>query len=72
MRIKAAKVAVFVAALIPFGLLWVMVTGTVVVLPDRFGDRAIFLIAAGVLGVLTLGSVFAPLFTKKAIQEVRT
>jgi NADH-quinone oxidoreductase subunit H len=58
--------------LIPFGLVWVMVTGAVVVLPDRFGDRAVFLIAAGVLGVLTLGSVFAPLFTKKAIQEVRT
>ena len=58
--------------LIPFGLVWVMVTGAVVVLPDLYGNRAVLLIAAGVLGVLTIGSMLAPLFTKKAIQEVRT
>ena len=56
--------------LIPFGLLWVMVTGAVVVLPDRFGDRAVLLIAAGVLGVLTIGSMLAPLFSRKAIRGV--
>jgi NADH-quinone oxidoreductase subunit H len=58
--------------LIPFGLLWVMVTGAVVVLPDRFGSRAVFLIAAGILGVLTLASMVAPLFTRTAIREARS
>ena len=57
--------------LIPFGLVWVMVTGAVVVLPDRFGSRAVFLIAAGILGVMVIGSLVAPLFTKRAIQEAR-
>ena len=58
--------------LIPFGLVWVMVTGAVVVLPDRFGSRAVFLIAAGILGVMVIASLVAPLFTKRAIQEART
>jgi len=58
--------------LIPFGLVWVMVTGAVVVLPDLYGSRAVILIAAGVLGVLTIGSMLAPLFTRKAIQGVRS
>jgi NADH-quinone oxidoreductase subunit H len=56
--------------LIPFGLVWVMVTGAVVVLPDRFGDRSIPLIAAGVLAVLVIISILAPLFSRRAIEEV--
>jgi NADH-quinone oxidoreductase subunit H len=57
--------------LIPFGLLWVLVTGAIVVLPDYYGRRSIFLIGAGILGVLLLGSLVAPLFSRKAIEEVR-
>ena len=50
--------------LIPFGLVWVLVTGAVVVLPGPVGSRAVFLIAAGILGVMVIGSLVAPLFTQ--------
>ena len=58
--------------LIPFGLVWVMVTGAVVVLPDLFGSKSVFLIAAGVLGAIALASMLAPLFSRAAIREVRS
>jgi NADH-quinone oxidoreductase subunit H len=47
--------------LIPFGLVWVMITGAVVVLPDRFGRRAILIGAAAILGIVLLVSLLAPL-----------
>jgi NADH-quinone oxidoreductase subunit H len=47
--------------LIPFGLVWVMITGAVVVLPDHFGRRAILVGAAAILGVVLLVSLLAPL-----------
>jgi NADH-quinone oxidoreductase subunit H len=51
--------------LIPFGLLWVMVTGAVVVLPQELGRRSIFIGAGVVLGVVVLASLVAPLFTRE-------
>jgi NADH-quinone oxidoreductase subunit H len=51
--------------LIPFGLVWVLITGAIVVLPQQYGRRASFLVGAGVLGVLLLFSLIAPLFERK-------
>jgi hypothetical protein len=58
--------------LIPVGLVWVMVTGAAVVLRERYGDRSYLLIAAGVLGLMLLVSMIAPLFSRKAMREVST
>ena len=58
--------------LIPFGLVWVMVTGAVVVLPDHFGRRQILIGGAIVLGVVALLSMIAPLFTPRKGEEVPT
>jgi NADH-quinone oxidoreductase subunit H len=51
--------------LIPFGLLWVLITGAVVVLPQELGRRAVFVGGAAVLGVVLLASMVAPLFARK-------
>jgi NADH-quinone oxidoreductase subunit H len=51
--------------LIPFGLVWVMITGAVVVLPDHFGRRAILVGAAAILGVVLLVSLLAPLLVPR-------
>jgi NADH-quinone oxidoreductase subunit H len=55
--------------LIPFGLVWVMVTGLVVVLPDHFSRRAILIGGAVVLGALALLSLVLPAFTSKPEPE---
>lgn len=56
--------------LIPFGLLWTIVTGAVVVLPDRYSRREILIGAAVVTGVLLLLSLIWPLFApKKPVDE---
>ncbi len=52
--------------LIPFGLVWVMITAAVVVLPDHFGRRAILVGAAAILGVVLLVSLLAPLVGPRA------
>ena len=52
--------------LIPFGLLWVLVTGFVVVAPDHFTRKELFTGAAVVFGVLVLAMLIAPLFAPKA------
>jgi NADH-quinone oxidoreductase subunit H len=57
--------------LIPFGLVWVMITGAVVVLPDHFGRREILIGGAVLLGVVALLSLIAPLFTPRKPKEVR-
>ena len=57
--------------LIPFGLVWVLVTGAIVVLPQQYGRRAAFLVGAAVLGVLLLFSLIAPLF-QRTPEEVTT
>ena len=58
--------------LIPFGLLWVLVTGAVVVVPERYGRHAVFVGAAVLFGVVLLITLVAPLFSSKPErQEVR-
>jgi NADH-quinone oxidoreductase subunit H len=51
--------------LIPFGLLWVLVTGAIVVLPDVYGRRAVILGTAIVLGVLVVVSLVWPLLSPR-------
>ena len=56
--------------LIPFGLLWVMVTGAIVVLPDEFGrDTVITAFAIG-FGALVVISLVWPLIAPRASEEV--
>ena len=54
--------------LIPFGLVWVLVTGAVVVLPDHFSRRSILVGGAAILGVLALLSLLLPAF----VQQLKT
>jgi NADH-quinone oxidoreductase subunit H len=51
--------------LIPFGLLWTIVTGGVVVLPQRYSRHTILVGAAVVTGALLLVSLVWPLFAPK-------
>ena len=56
--------------LIPFGLLWVMLTGAIVVLPDEFGrDTVITAFAIG-FGALVVISLVWPLIAPRASEEV--
>jgi NADH-quinone oxidoreductase subunit H len=56
--------------LIPFGLLWVLATGAVVVLPDVYGKRAVLVGAAVAAGVLLAISLLWPLFAPaRPIEE---
>jgi len=55
--------------LIPFGLLWVLVTGAVVVIPERYGRHAVFVGAAILFGVVLVIALVAPLFTAKPEQR---
>jgi NADH-quinone oxidoreductase subunit H len=57
--------------LIPFGLLWVMLTGAIVVLPDEFGrDTVITAFAIG-FGALVVISLVWPLIGPRPSEEVR-
>jgi NADH-quinone oxidoreductase subunit H len=56
--------------LIPFGLVWVLVTGFVVVAPTEFSRKSIFTGGAVLFGVLLLATLIAPLFAAKPEQEV--
>jgi NADH-quinone oxidoreductase subunit H len=47
--------------LIPTGLLWVLATGAVIVLPDVYGKRAFLIGAAAVLGALIVLSLVWPM-----------
>ncbi len=61
--------------LIPFGLLWVMITGVVVVLPQEYGDRGRYIAAAVIVGAAALATLVAPLFSRRPApegEEVRT
>lgn len=58
--------------LIPFGLVWVMVTGAVIVLPDEFGRRSALIGGLVVLGVVLLASLIAPVFKPASAEEVRS
>ncbi len=57
--------------LIPFGLVWVLVTGAVIVLPDEFGRRSVFIGGAVVFGAVLLLSLLAPL-VQRPRPEVTT
>ena len=52
--------------LIPFGLLWVLATGAVVVLPDVYGKREVVMGAAILVGAVLALSLIWPLFTRPA------
>ncbi len=58
--------------LIPFGLLWVLATGAVVVLPDVYGRRAVIAGTAIVLGALVVLSLLSPLFARREGEGTRT
>jgi NADH-quinone oxidoreductase subunit H len=55
--------------LIPFGLLWVMITGVVVVLPQEYGNRGRYIAAAVIVGAAALATLVAPLFSKRPAPE---
>jgi len=52
--------------LIPFGLLWVLATGAVVVLPDVYGRREVLIGAAVLVGVVLALSLIWPMFSPRA------
>jgi NADH-quinone oxidoreductase subunit H len=56
--------------LIPFGLLWVMVTGAIVVLPDEFGRATVLTALAIGFGALFVISLVWPLIAPRASEEV--
>ena len=56
--------------LIPFGLVWVLVTGAVVVAPDEFSRKTVLTALAVIFGVVTLAMLVAPLFASKPDREV--
>src|SRR6266545_7560538 len=56
--------------LIPFGLFWVLFTGAVVVLPDLYGRKAVFTVAAIVVGVGVVASLLWPSGPRReAVEE---
>jgi NADH-quinone oxidoreductase subunit H len=55
--------------LIPFGLLWVLITGAIVVLPDEIGRDALFRWVALGAGALLLLSLITPLFARRGPEE---
>jgi NADH-quinone oxidoreductase subunit H len=55
--------------LIPLGLVWILVTGAIVVIPDVYGRRAFLWGIGAVAGLMFLLSLVVPLFTRKPQQE---
>jgi NADH-quinone oxidoreductase subunit H len=51
--------------MIPAGLLWILATGAVVVLPDIFDRQTVIVGAAVLLGIVLLLSLIAPAFSEK-------
>ena len=56
--------------LIPFGLVWVLLTGAIIVLPDVYGRDAVVTGFAIAFGALVVLSLVWPLFTKRPAEEV--
>ncbi len=56
-------------ALIPFGLLWILVTGAIIVLPDVYGRRAVVTGTAILLGVLVVITLLWPLVAPRRTPE---
>jgi NADH-quinone oxidoreductase subunit H len=57
--------------LIPFGLVWILATGAVVVLPEVYSRRAVIIGAALVVAAVLALSLVWPLFSRPASREVR-
>ncbi len=57
--------------LIPFGLLWVLMTGAIVVLPDAYGRETVVTAFAIGFGALVAVALLWPLFTRRPREEVR-
>lgn len=57
--------------LIPFGLLWVLVTGAIVVLPGVYGRRAVITGTAITLGAVLVLMLIWPLFTPRKEPTAR-
>ena len=55
--------------LIPFGRVWVLATGAVVVLPDVYGKRPVVIGAAILVGAVLVLSLIWPLFTRSSRRE---
>ena len=55
--------------LIPFGLIWVIATGAVVVLPDEYGKRPVVIGAAILVAAVLVLSLIWPLFSRPASRE---
>jgi NADH-quinone oxidoreductase subunit H len=54
--------------LIPWGLVWILATGAIVVLPDLYGREALFRWVAILAGVTLLLSLVGPVFRRKPAQ----
>jgi NADH-quinone oxidoreductase subunit H len=57
--------------LIPFGLVWILATGAVVVLPEVYSRRAVIIGAALVVAAVLALSLVWPLLSRPAPREVR-
>jgi NADH-quinone oxidoreductase subunit H len=55
--------------LIPLGLVWILVTGATVVIPDVYGRRALLWGLGIAAGLMFLVSLVAPLFSRKTQRE---
>jgi len=56
--------------LIPFGLVWVLLTGAILVLPDVYGRDAVVTAFAIAFGAIVVVSLIWPLFAKRPAEEV--
>ncbi|HEX9124217.1 MAG TPA: NADH-quinone oxidoreductase subunit H, partial [Actinomycetota bacterium] len=59
--------------LIPVGLVWILATGAVVVLPDVYGRRAVLIGAAVAVGAVLVLTLVWPLVAprQRTLEELR-
>jgi NADH-quinone oxidoreductase subunit H len=57
--------------LIPFGLMWILLTGAIVVLPDEVGRDTLFRWVAIAAGALLLLSLVAPMFVRRKPEATK-
>ncbi len=59
--------------LIPFGLVWILLTGVILVLPDVYGRGATFAFIGVAAGILVVAFLLAPVFgPKRSAEEARS
>jgi hypothetical protein len=56
--------------LIPFGLIWIVLTGAIIVLPDVYGRDAVVTAFAVGFGVLVVVSLIWPVVVRRPNEEV--